>query len=380
MDWNAIWNSIVDFFSNNVWTIVLAIVTFLVGYIVIKILVKLFKVWFKRTKITATVQSFLLSIIKVLLFVLLILIVLQVLGVPITGLTAVLATAGVAISLALKDSLSNVAYGMILITTKPFEQGDYVMLGNVEGTVKKIDIMSSQIVTVDDKLITIPNMIIYSDAMINYSAQGKRRIDIFIQVAYNTDLPKAQKIAYDVCHSNPNILLDPAPQLHIREFDDSNLKLFFSCWATGPYWDNYHYIMDNLYNEFKRNGIRIDYPQVEVRMRDDEVQLPVIKKPLPKRIEKPKTIKEEFNLFDIETYGNLQQKIKTQKLNRLKAKKAKLDKELASIQATMPGAKIKALIANRSIMLKQKKPVTKITKKLVFLMPKLDKKQTKKKK
>ena len=183
MTWDEFWNTISNFFASN-WTNILhAILVIVLGFILTKIVLKLIKKLLKRSKIAPITQTFINSIVKALIYTIYILAILQAIGVPLTGLTTVLATAGVAISLALKDSLSNIAYGMILISTKPFSQGDYVEIGGDEGTVKEIGIMTSTIITTDNKQVTIPNSIIYSSAIVNYSARGSRRIEMYFDVS-----------------------------------------------------------------------------------------------------------------------------------------------------------------------------------------------------
>lgn len=374
MDWNTIWTAICDFVVNSGPRILLAIITFVAGMILIKIVIKLLNRWFKKTNIDPTTRGFLNSAIKILLYVLLVLLILQELGIPITGFAAVLTTAGVAVALALKDSLSNVAYGMILVTSRPFKQGDYVKIGNVEGTVRSIEIMATEIISIDNKLITIPNKIVYSSAMINYTGLKKRRMDMYFTVAYNTDIEKVRKIAKAVCHSNGFILTEPAPEVHIHNYDGSNITLFMTCWSVGKYWDIYYYLMDNMYNELARNGIVANYNQLQVRIKDSDEEITFIKKPLPKRVE-PKTSEvEEFNLFDIETYNDIGDKLKKRKLKKLRRQRALLDKELRDMERSMPYAKMQSLITTNSIMLKKHKKLIKIKQKINFKQNIQDKK------
>ncbi len=354
MDWNTIWSAICDFFVNSGPRILLAILTFVLGMILIKIIQKLINRWLNKSNVESTTRGFLNSAIKILLYVLLVLLILQELGVPITGLAAVLTTAGVAVALALKDSLGNVAYGMILVTSKPFKQGDYVKIGNVEGTVRSIEIMATEIITIDNKLVTIPNKIVYSSPMFNYTGLKKRRMDMYFTVAYNSDLEKIRKVAKAVCHSNGYILTDPAPEVHIHAYDGSNMTLFMTSWTVGKYWDIYYYLMDNMYNELARNGISANYNQMQVVMKDSSEELVFIKKPLPKRVEPKTATTNDFNLFDIETYNDLGDKIKTRRLTKLRKQRSQLDKELFSLERNLPSAKISRLINTNTIMLKKK--------------------------
>ena len=366
MDWNTIWNAICDFVVNSGPKILLAIITFIAGMILIKIVIRLLNRWFKKSNLDPTTRGFLNSAIKILLYVMLVLLILQELGIPITGLATVLTTAGVAVALALKDSLSNVAYGMILVTSRPFKQGDYVKIGNVEGTVRSIEIMTTEIISIDNKLITIPNTIVYSSPMINYTGLKQRRMDMYFTVAYNTDIEKVRKIANAVCHSNGYILTEPAPEVHIHKYDGSNITLFMTCWSVGKYWDIYYYLMDNMYNELARNGIVANYNQLQVRMRDDNEAITFIKKPLQKRVEPKSAEVDDFNLFDIETYNDFGDKMKKRKLRKLKRKRALLDKEVKDMERTLPSAKIMRLVETNSIMLKKRKKLTNSAVKIKF--------------
>lgn len=367
MTWDEIWSAIVNFFSTQGLTILYAILVLVLGWVLVKIILKLMNKFLKRTKLAPITLGFINSILKILLYVVLIFAVLQVLGVPITGLATVLATAGVAISLALKDSLSNVAYGMILITTRPFTQGDYVKIDSMEGTVSSIEIMSTSIITTDNKKVVIPNSEVYSSPIVNYSALGQRRMEMLFDVAYDTDLEKAKEIMLKVCKSYGKIMLDPAPEVHLKFMNADNLSLFLTCWTKGPYWDVYFYLMENIFNEFKRNEISIDYKQIEVRMLNkDPLPLPYNKKPLPKRVEPKPEITEEFNLFDINSFADLQKKAKKNRIKNLEKKRQKIEKELKELKAKEPQPDKQMLLTTRSILLKKKRRLQKINKQTKF--------------
>ena len=328
MTWDDIWNTIVEFFRTSGLQIVYAILVLIIGLILIKIINKIVKKTLEKTKMERITQGFVRSVVKVLLYAVLIFAVLQMFGIPITGLVTVLATAGAAIALSLKDSLSNVASGMILISNKIIKQGDYVKIDGEEGTVSNVKIMFTQIITTDNKTVTFPNSLITGGDIVNYSTQGSRCLEMEFNVAYETDLDKAKKIILDVCHSNGKIKLDPAPSVNLKYFKDSNMTLFLSCWSSAPYWEIYYYIMENVYNEFKKNGIMQAYEQLEVRMRNDEVKRPFNPAPLPERVEpEPEQKEEEFNIFDISTYDALAH-------HHEKNKKARKEKKRKKNKAT----------------------------------------------
>lgn len=366
MDWNTVWQSIVNFFKTDGLAIVYALLILIFGYIVLRIIVKIVKNVLAKSKMERITQGFILSILKTVLYVVLILAVLQTLGVPITGLTAALATAGAAIALSLKDSLSNIASGMIIISNKPFNQGDYVQIGSLEGTVNSIKIMTTELITTDNKKVVLPNTNILNANIINYSARGSRRQEIYFDVAYDTDLKKAKKIILDVCHSNGKIMLDPEPEVHLKYFGDSNLQLFLTCWSKAPYWEIYYYILDNVFNEFKRNNINIAYNQLEVRMRTDTPEVPYRKAALPKRVEQKPVESDEFSIFDIESFTKFQNKNKQYKIKKLEKKRKQVDENLKKLKADMPAARISKLITDKSIMFKNKRNITKSTKTIKY--------------
>ncbi len=362
MDWNEIWTSVVNFFATNGLQLLYAILVLIVGLIVIKIINKIVAKLLAKTKLERIAQGFIRSIVKVLLYMVLIFAVLQMFGIPITGLVTVLATAGAAVALSLKDSLANVASGMIIITTKPFKQNDYIQVDDLEGTVNSIKIMNTEIITSDNKTIVIPNSTIMSSELINYTTQGSRFVEMTFDVAYETNIELAKKIILDVCHSNGNIMLDPAPSVNLKYFKDSGMSLFLSCKTKAPYWSVYYYIMEHVYNEFKRNGISLSYNQLEVHMRTETPTLPFNKEPLPERIEpkaEPKI--EHLSLFDANAFSKIHKQSKQKKIKNLEKKRKDLDTQLTKLKADLPSTRVNKLIEFKSIVLKNKKAITRPT-------------------
>ena len=335
MTWNEFWDTIVNFLATSGLQVLYGILVLIAGLILIKLLMKLINRILLRTKLERITQGFIKSIVKVLLYAVLIFAVLQMFGIPMTGLVTVLATAGAAIALSLKDSLSHVASGMILISNKPFHQGDYIQVDNLEGTVKSIKIMNTEIVTTDNKTVILPNSTILNSNLINYSREGIRRFEMTFEVAFETDINLAKKVLLDVCRSNGKIHLTPEPEVHLKELTDSGLQLFLTFWSKGPYWEIYFYVMEHAYNEFKRNKISLSYGQLEVHMRTDNAVLPYDSEPLPERVEQqPKEDDTEENfidkIFDAKTYNT--KNIKSRKKKKLEKKQQKIEQQLLALQ------------------------------------------------
>ncbi len=288
MDWEAFWNKILNFFQTTGLNILYAILALLLGIILIKVIIRLFKRVFAKTKMEKATQGFLSSTIKVLLYICLIFVIAQILNINTTGLLAIISTAGVAISLALQNSLSNLANGVVLIVTHPFKEGDFVSIDGVEGTIKTLEMTHTILISVDNKVLSIPNTKVVSSVIVNYNVLGKRKIVFNFSVDYATDLKKAKEIIYNVMYSNGKIKLDPAPFIALKTLNDSSLGIMANCWVDSEdYWDVFYYVTENVFNEFKRNKINIPFNQMEVRVRNDDVVMPVIDDELPERVEKP---------------------------------------------------------------------------------------------
>ena len=323
MDWNAIWQDIKDFFTGNGWAILGFFVTLIVGFIVVKLLIKLCKKLLAKTKMERIAQKFILSIIKVALYLIWILILLAELGISITGIVAALSAAVLAVGLALQDSLSNLANGIIIVSGKFFKEGDYINVEGVEGVVKNINLLSTTILTNDNKTITLPNSHIVNNPMTNLKHKKTRRVDFEFDVAYDTDIQKAKQIIDEVVKSDGRIYLDPKPFVGLKSLNDNSIKIVLNVWVDGEdYWNVYYYIMETMFNEFKKNDISIPFNQLEVRLRNDDVKMPFDASPLPVRIEKNRQQEKKQNLFE-KGIENLKKVGKHQK---------KAEKELKKLQ------------------------------------------------
>ena len=324
MTWQEIWNGIVDFFTVGGLALLKAIGLWIIGYIVVRIIMLILSKILSKTKLEKVTQGFFLSVIKFALYLILLIMVLGQLGVDITGLVAALAAAGLAIGLALQDSLSNVASGVVLLVNHPFKEGDNVNIDGIEGTVKDIKILTTTIITSDNKVITFPNSTVANNAIINYDHEKKRRIELNITVSYDTDVDLVKKVITDVVTSDGRVQLEPAPFCAVKFFNENGIGLFVHCWCPSKdYWDVYYYIMDNIFNEFKRNNIKIPYKQVEVRLRDDNVVLPYREAKLPERVEAEKVEDDK----DEDSFVGFFKKMDITHKNHSKDKKAKKEKK-----------------------------------------------------
>ena len=294
MDWDNVWSTITEFFSSNIWNIVAFFAALVIGMIVIKIVVVILRKVFARTKVEEVARNFILAIVKFVLWLILILILLSIMGVQMTGVIAALSAAILAIGMALQSNIANIANGIVIVVTKMFKKGDYITVGDKEGSIVELNFLFTTLFTPDNKKVTIPNSTIVNSAVVNAGANPKRRVNFTFPVAYDSDVDLVKSIVIDVMTSNGKIYLDPAPFCKLKEFGASSIDFFANCWCDSPdYWDVYYYVMENVFNEFKRHGISIPFTQLEVRQLTGEAKMPYREEPLPERVEKERPTEEE---------------------------------------------------------------------------------------
>ena len=206
-------------------SILLAILIFVVGRYLIKFINKMIGRMMERKKVEPTIQSFLKSFINVLLTILLIITTVSALGVNTTSFAALLASAGVAVGMALSGNLQNLAGGIILLLFKPYKVGDYIEAQGVSGTVKEIQIFHTIILTVDNKQVYVPNGALSSGSVINYSSEPLRRVDLTVSVEYGTQVDTVKQALEDIIKADGRILTDPEPFIALSNLADSSVDL-----------------------------------------------------------------------------------------------------------------------------------------------------------
>ena len=297
MDWNLIWTSIKDFFTNNFWDIVMFFAVLVIGIIVAKIILNIIKKFMAKTKIEKVTQGFLYHIVKFCLYLVLILVLLNMVGISISGILTTISAMVLAVGMAIQNLITNVANGIVIVSMHMFKKGDWISVNGVDGSIDDINFLFTSIITADNKKITIPNSSILNNPVTNYGANPVRRVDFNCEVAYESDVELVKKVVIDVIKSNGKVRLEPkAPFCRLKTMEASSIKFFANCWVDSEdYWDVYYYVMENVFNEFKRNNISIPYNQLEVRERKDEVVMPVVKTDLI-REEKVRNTKKKLDL------------------------------------------------------------------------------------
>lgn len=323
MDWAGIWQSIKDFFSNNIWNIVKFFAILLIGIIVVKILLNISKKIMKKTKIQEVTQGFLYHILKFVLYLILIITCLNVIGISMSGVVTAISAAVLAIGMALQSLIANLANGIVVVSSNMFKKGDYIAVDGVEGSLDDVNFLFITLITIDNKKITIPNSSVVNGSVVNYSAKQTRRISFEFEVAYESDVEKVKEIVLNVMRSNGKVYLEPnAPFCRLKTLGASSITFVANCWVDSEdYWDVYYDTIENVFNEFKRNNISIPYNQLEVRERKDDVVMPVIQNNL-ERTEKSRVVKKKF--FDLEN-DDLMSVFKVKKHVEKKDKKKNTD-------------------------------------------------------
>ncbi len=245
--------------------IALAIAIFIVGKIVVNILVNVFRKIMGKSKMDDMLVEFIASIIKAILLLFVVIAALDQLGVDTTSLIALLGAAGLAVGLALQNSLSNFAAGVMLIVFRPFKAGDFVEVAGTAGIVEVINIFSSTLRTGDNKEVIIPNGSIYGGTITNYSARDTRRIDMVFGIGYDDDIKKAKDIMQSIVDADERILAEPAPVIAVSELADSSVNFVVRPWVnTADYWAVLWDVTEKVKLEFDANGISIPYPQMDI--------------------------------------------------------------------------------------------------------------------
>ena len=247
--------------------ILFGLVVLFIGMKLAKWIVKLVSKGRGFNKLEASVQGFLLSFLKIMLYALVIASAAIIWGIPTTSFLTIFTSAGVAVGLALQGALSNFAGGLMILIFKPFKIGDFIENGSAMGTVKDITIIYTILTTVDNKVITIPNGTLTNSNVINYSTQPQRRVDIKFSTGYGDDIDKVKRVLMEVAESHEKILKDPAPFVRLVAQASSSLDYTFRVWCSGAdYWDVYFDMMERVKKAFDENGISIPFQQIDVHM------------------------------------------------------------------------------------------------------------------
>ncbi|MBO5212163.1 MAG: mechanosensitive ion channel family protein [Clostridia bacterium] len=263
---------IVDFFTNptTLWAIgkfVIGVLVIIIGFKLVRKIVKKFVNSKGMGHFSTTLRSFLGHVISIVLYIAITLIGVSIIGFNIAGLSALIASIGVTIGLAMQGSLSNIAGGIMVVGLKPFELGDYIDGAGVSGTVTDIGIFYTTLTTPDNKKVVVPNGALSNSVITNYSTHDTRRLDLEFTISYSADINLAKKVLLSCAKSDERVLEDPAPKAIVTEHQDSAIAMQLRVWVRNEdYWDVKFSLNEIVKTSFDQFGVEIPFPQLDVHI------------------------------------------------------------------------------------------------------------------
>lgn len=265
ISWKEMFERYVPVVCDYLLRIALVLMIFFVGRKLIKNIVSLCDQALKRHGMEVTVRRFFCNVINALGYICMLGILLQTVGLTATSLTALVASAGVAVGLALQGSLSNFAGGVLILLMKPFVIGDYIVQGNTEGTVKEIGLVYTELITADNRLIVIPNGTLIDSSIVNVTATGKRRLELSVGIGYKSDLKKAKEVLIRLGENDPARDPENPVNVFVSELAESSVNLGLHVWvSSSEYWNAKWRLTENIKMAFDEEGIEIPFKQVEI--------------------------------------------------------------------------------------------------------------------
>ncbi len=256
--------------SEAVWVmlkIVLALVVYAAGRWLIRRLLAVLDAAFERRQVDRSLRAFLRNLAKVIFYIMLVLTIIPLLGINVTSIVALLASAGLAIGMALSGTLQNFAGGVMILLLKPYRVGDFISAQGQSGTVEEIQLFSTKILTPDRQTIYIPNSSISSAIVDNYSRSATRRVDWSVSISYGDDIDAARTAIFAMLAAHDKVLKDPEAQVWVASLNESSVSLVVRAWVmNADYWDVFFQMNERFYKELPAAGIRFPFPQMDVHL------------------------------------------------------------------------------------------------------------------
>ena len=253
-------------------TLLTIVVVLIIGWVVAGVICRLIgRSARKVNKLDESLIKILKTVARSIVWVVVFLIVLDLIGINTASILTVLGAVGLAVALAMKDSLSNIAAGLMIITLRPYKTGDYVDCGDVSGTIKEMGLFSTELTTVDGLFVAVPNSLIFGSPVKNYSRNALRRGDIAVSIARTDSLTEAVKALQDMLAINELVLKDPAAEVLVSQLADSTVELNVRFWVKSEnYWDAYWQIKSALKPALESAGMQIPFPRSVVTVINQE--------------------------------------------------------------------------------------------------------------
>ena len=268
---NDVWNTIANFATTTGIKIVIALIILLITFKIINAIGKKLKAKVEKSeKMDKTLSKTLCYVVVVGLKVLVVVCLIGYLGIETSGISALIASLGVGVGLAVNGTLANFAGGALLLLTRPFKIGDYISAQGNEGIVEDIKICNTKIITLDNKVVYLPNSALSSGTIVNYSEKDLRRVDLDFSVGGN-DPDKVCKTLLDVCAKEKLVLKDPAPFARMTDYGAGHgVKVTLRAWCkSAEYWDTYFAVLDDAQKAFDAAGIVVPFDQLDVHIKNN---------------------------------------------------------------------------------------------------------------
>lgn len=269
IDLAALIQTVLNWLSTEGVKLLIGLVVLFIVFKIINIIAKKFKKTMLAKNRDKTITMVVYSIIRKGLKIIAFLAFLGYVGIDTAGIGTIIASAGVAVGLALQGSLSNLAGGIVILLMRPFKIGDYITAQGESGTVEEIKLFYSYLITPDNKVVMIPNGVLANGSIINYSTKELRRVDFEFSISYDEDFEKAKKVIWDVIGSIENILTDPAPFVRVVSHGESTINIVTRVWTKNEnYWDVYFDMMEAIKQSFDNAKIEIPFNQLDVHIKE----------------------------------------------------------------------------------------------------------------
>ncbi len=260
--------------SDLIWIglkLLVALFIYFVGRWLIRRIGQMMERTFERRNVDTSLRSFLLTLVRVIFYILLILTVIQLIGINTTSILALLASAGLAIGMALSGTLQNFAGGVMILLLRPYRVGDFISAQGQSGTVEEIMLFSTRITTADRQTIFIPNSSISTSIIDNYSHSKLRRVDIAVAISYGDDLDAAREGLLELCAADGRVLKDPEPQVVVTDLGENSVNLSLRLWVlNADYWDVRFALNERIYKTLPQRGCKFPFPQMDVHISNNQ--------------------------------------------------------------------------------------------------------------
>lgn len=264
-----VFSGMAQYFAKLLPSLITAVIVLILGVLISRLIARVTSRTLRKTSLNGAARGFLVSLVRILLYVIVIIMALSVLNVPMSSIITIFGAAGLAVSLALQNCLSNLCGGFIILFSKPFTSGDTIELDGTVGKVDAIGILYTKIKTFDGKTVFIPNGKISDAKIINYTESPERRIDLSFDISYSVDYEKARLIILKILEDDPLVLNEPNPIVRMSKHKDSSLAIDTLVWVKNEDYNSVRYsIIENVKSAFDKENIEIPFNQLDVHIKE----------------------------------------------------------------------------------------------------------------